>query len=40
VQGSAPAERAPCSGTMDAAVEAVEKSVGRAKNWLDRLFRR
>ena len=40
VQGSAPQERAPCSGTMDAAVEVVEKSVERAKNWLDRLFRR
>jgi hypothetical protein len=25
---------------MDAAVEVVEKSVGRAKNWLDRLFGR
>jgi penicillin-binding protein 1B len=40
VQGSAPLERAPCSGAMDAAVEVVEKSVGRAKNWLDRLFGR
>ena len=40
IDGSAPAERAPCSGSMDAAVEVVEKSVERAKNWLDRLFRR
>jgi penicillin-binding protein 1B len=40
VQGSAPRERAPCSGTMDAAVEVVEKSVERAKNWLERLFGR
>jgi penicillin-binding protein 1B len=40
VQGSAPAERAPCSGAMDAAVEAVEKGVERAKSWFDRLFRR
>jgi penicillin-binding protein 1B len=40
VQGSAPSDRAPCSGTMDAAVEVVEKSVERAKNWFDRLFRR
>jgi len=40
VQGSAPSERAPCSGAMDAAVEAVEKSVVRAKSWLERLFGR
>jgi penicillin-binding protein 1B len=40
VQGSAPAERAPCSGAMDAAVEAVEKGVERAKGWLDRLLGR
>ena len=40
VQGSAPSDRAPCSGAMDAAVEVVEKSVERAKNWFDRLFRR
>jgi penicillin-binding protein 1B len=40
IQGSAPRERAPCSGPMDAAVEAVEKSVERAKGWLDRLFGR
>src|SRR5688500_13645286 len=40
VQGSAPQERAPCSGAMDAAVEAVEKSVERAKSWFERLFRR
>jgi len=40
VQGSAPRERAPCSGAMDAAVEVVEKSVERAKGWLDRLLGR
>jgi penicillin-binding protein 1B len=40
VQGSAPSERAPCSGAMDAAVEAVEKTVGRAKTFLERLFGR
>jgi penicillin-binding protein 1B len=40
IQGSAPRERAPCSGAMDAAVEAVEATVGKAKGWLERLFRR
>jgi penicillin-binding protein 1B len=40
VQGSAPQERAPCSGTMDAAVEAVEQTVQKAKSWLERLFGR
>jgi penicillin-binding protein 1B len=40
MQGSAPRERAPCSGTVDAAVEAVEATVGKAKSWFDRLFRR
>jgi penicillin-binding protein 1B len=40
MQGSAPRDRAPCSGSMDAAVEVVEKSVERAKSWLERLFRR
>jgi penicillin-binding protein 1B len=40
VQGSAPRDRAPCSGTMDAAVEAVGQTVERAKSWLDRLLRR
>src|SRR5438067_5188054 len=38
VQGSAPEERAPCSGPLDAAVEAVDATVERAKSWLDRLF--
>jgi len=38
VQGSAPEERAPCSGPLDAAVEAVDATVERAKNWLERLF--
>ena len=47
VQGSAPQDRAPCSGAMDAAVEAagevgqaVSKGVKRAKSWLERLFGR
>jgi penicillin-binding protein 1B len=40
IQGSAPHERAPCSGSMDAAVEAVEATVERAKSWLERLFGR
>jgi penicillin-binding protein 1B len=40
VQGSAPRDRAPCSGGIDEAVEAVGKSVERAKNWLERLFGR
>jgi hypothetical protein len=40
IQGSAPRERAPCSGPMDAAVEAVGATVGRAKSWLERLFSR
>jgi penicillin-binding protein 1B len=40
IQGSAPRERAPCSGAIDEAVEAVETTVKRAKSWLDRLFRR
>jgi penicillin-binding protein 1B len=40
VQGSAPHERAPCSGAMDAAVEAVGQTVEKAKSWLERLFGR
>jgi len=40
VQGSAPEERATCSGALDAAVEAVDATVERAKSWLDRLFSR
>jgi penicillin-binding protein 1B len=40
VQGSAPQQRAPCSGAVDAAVEAVEATVERAKSWLERLFGR
>ena len=36
----APQERAPCSGTVDAAVEAVEQTVQKAKSWLERLFGR
>lgn len=40
VQGSAPEERAPCSGTLDAAAEAVDATVEKAKSWLERLFGR
>jgi penicillin-binding protein 1B len=40
VQGSAPQERAPCSGALDAATEAVEAGVTKAKSWLERLFGR
>ena len=40
VQGSAPRERAPCSGAMDAAVEAVGETATKAKNWFQRLFGR
>ena len=40
MQGSAPRDRAPCSGPMDAAVETVGQTVEKAKSWLDRLFRR
>ena len=40
VKGSAPESRAPCSGPVDAAVEAVEATVERAKSWLERLFGR
>ncbi len=40
IQGSAPQERAPCSGAMDAAVEAVDATVEKAKSWLERLFGR
>jgi penicillin-binding protein 1B len=40
VQGSAPRERAPCSGAMDAATEAVGATVEKAKSWFERLFGR
>jgi penicillin-binding protein 1B len=40
VQGSAPQERAPCSGAVDAAVEAVGQTVEKARSWLERLFGR
>jgi len=44
MQGSAPSDRAPCSGPMDAAVDAVNQAVGettkRAKTFLERLFGR
>ena len=38
VQGSAPEGRAPCSGGLDAAAEAVDATVQSAKNWLERLL--
>jgi hypothetical protein len=40
MQGSAPRDRAPCSGPMDAAADAVDQGVKRAKSWLERLFGR
>ncbi|MCD6042268.1 MAG: penicillin-binding protein, partial [Burkholderiales bacterium] len=40
VQGSAPSGRAPCSGAMDAAVEAVGETVQKARSWFERLFGR
>ena len=40
VQGSAPREMAPCSSSVDAAVEAVNATVEKAKSWLERLFGR
>jgi penicillin-binding protein 1B len=40
VQGSAPLDRAPCSGALDAAAEAVDATVQKAKSWLERLFGR
>jgi penicillin-binding protein 1B len=43
-QGSAPRDRAPCSGPMDAAVDAVgqavDEGVKKARSWLDRLLGR
>jgi penicillin-binding protein 1B len=40
IQGSAPDQRAPCSGAVDAAVQAVDATVERAKSWLERMFGR
>jgi penicillin-binding protein 1B len=40
VQGSAPEQRAPCSTPVDAAVEAVDATVEKAKSWFERLFGR
>jgi len=40
MQGSAPKDRAPCSGPMDAAVDAVNETTKRAKTFLERLFGR
>ncbi|HEX2199323.1 MAG TPA: penicillin-binding protein 1B [Burkholderiales bacterium] len=40
VLGSAPSERAPCSDALDAAAEAVDATVKKAKSWLERLFGR
>jgi penicillin-binding protein 1B len=40
VQGSAPAERAPCASAVGTAVDAVDNTVKKAKSWLERLFGR
>jgi penicillin-binding protein 1B len=43
VQGSAPIDRAGCSGfeaAVESAAEAVDQAVGRAKSWLERIFGR
>ena len=40
VQGSAPADRAPCASAVGAAVDAVDNTVKKAKSWLERLFGR
>jgi penicillin-binding protein 1B len=40
VEGSAPKELAPCASPLDAAVQAVDATVERAKSWLERLFGR
>ncbi len=40
VQGSAPEARAPCSGPLDAAADAVEATVKKAKSWLEKLLGR
>ena len=40
VKGSAPDGRAPCSGTADAVVEAVNEAAKPVKSWLERLFGR
>jgi penicillin-binding protein 1B len=38
MQGSAPAERSPCSTAMGQAVDAVDNTVKKAKSWLERIF--
>ena len=44
IQGSAPVERAPCSGSIDATLEAAAQAINsgakQAKSWLERLFGR
>jgi len=39
-KGSAPEARAPCSGALDAVIEAVVPTAERARSWLERLFGR
>ena len=38
VQGSAPAERSPCSTAVGQAVDAVDNTVKKAKSWFERIF--
>ncbi|HUP31108.1 MAG TPA: penicillin-binding protein 1B [Usitatibacter sp.] len=40
MQGSAPAERAPCATAVGGAVDAVDNTVKKAKSWLERIFGR
>jgi penicillin-binding protein 1B len=40
MQGSAPAERAPCATALGTAVDAVDKTMEKAKSWLERIFGR
>ncbi|HET7669759.1 MAG TPA: penicillin-binding protein 1B [Burkholderiales bacterium] len=40
VQGSAPAERSPCSTLMGTTVDAVDNTVKKAKSWFERIFGR
>jgi penicillin-binding protein 1B len=40
IQGTAPAERAPCASAIGTAVDAVDSTVKKARGWFDRLFGR
>jgi penicillin-binding protein 1B len=40
IEGSAPRARAPCADPLEAAGEAIERAVSRAKSFLERLFGR